>query len=260
MEYKPLEELRENIYKNQLSLKEIFAGSFSVLKVHFRTIGLLIVSVFLPFNILHAYVTQNFTSIPLSVILLFDFLRFSLGIICFLGIAIISEKAFLGQRLSFREALTHALKKSPKGIATGILAVLAIFGLGLLLVVPGIYAFVCYEFSIFIVSLRETNFIAALKASKKLSQNHFWPVLGKSLGIFIIGGIVLSVLSFPYLMVYEDMLSAVSYHTFLQMIGSYFLVCLTIQYLNLDYLINGLPTDHFDPNQSFILDDFKFSE
>jgi len=99
-----------------------------------------------------------------------------------------------GKVLGIKKTIKVAWGKLGRFFVTNFLSGLIILVGFIFLIIPGLVFMVWYQFSQYLVIVRDLRPIEAIKESKKLISGYFWPVVGRLLGItlfFIIFQVVL---------------------------------------------------------------------
>jgi hypothetical protein len=230
------------IKNREFTLGDIFSAAMNIFKNQFTNILLIILIVYIPINILLSIIPfeelvqshgLNGFKLYLRVIQL---LEGFIGIIATMGIAFLINNNINDDECDYRKALSKALSRWGSGILTNILAGLIIFGLLLLLIIPGIIWSNYYVFIPYVIILKNISGKEALDYSKSLVQGKWWKVFGIMilLGIcnFILGYAVGSI--FEYLP--SNQLIEIFSDTIIDFFSSFFTIAEVILFLNMDYL------------------------
>lgn len=171
-----------------------------------------------------------------------------LGILLNLAIAMITEKTVLGEEITAQSALKQGIPKILIAFVMGILLFIMLTIGYILLIVPGIYLSIIFAFFMQAIALRNCKF-RAFSYSQNLVKGQFWRVFGRLLllGIalfllslaLIIPQTFLSILLLPVPILKSAL--AISLNAIFGLINYLFIITLTVYFLNLDYLKNGLP-------------------
>jgi hypothetical protein len=186
----PISKLETQIKSHKFGIGDLFSEGWHQYRKNFKTILLVILCVYIPINIIISIIPIDSLIKDLGTDWLSVFayiqtlLQFFFGIIATIGIAAIVEKSLQGMILSWKDSLHFGLSKWVTAIGTGFLSGLIIFGLTLLLIVPGIIWSIYYYFWIFVVALRDVGGKTALDYSKSLVKGQWWRVFGI---VFVIG-------------------------------------------------------------------------
>ncbi|HWR02097.1 MAG TPA: hypothetical protein VN371_09560 [Chlorobaculum sp.] len=178
----------------RLTLVPLVTRGFEVFLQNFRSM-LPLVLIYLPFLLVINYLsarsnqTNDVKSIESLVeiyfLLLIVLAMIFLSVIPSMAIIKMVESAELGTTMNWQDALRHAVARWSSSILTMLIMMLIVFGLTLLLVVPGIIWEVYYVFAINVVSLRSLSGKAALDYSKRLVKGQWWRVVGYGLAVGI---------------------------------------------------------------------------
>jgi len=229
--------LSQESSSRRLGIGDVLDGAWEVLwrrPWDFLVIGMMSVAAALPF-------ARPAPAEPDPLRLLLVPGLFLLGVLvsgyCTMAAAWLAERTVLGERHHLPRALLASLATTPRYLPVFLLALVILFGLALLFVVPALVQGVYYTFLMQVVVLRQGHGKSALDHSKALVRGRWWRVLGISL-----------LLSVPYLLValLEDRLPQVVpvlAGTFLLKSGftAFWLVCITLLFLDLDSLRSPQP-------------------
>ena len=112
------------------------------------------------------------------------------GILATIAIAFIANSALKNKDITWQESLKLAINKWLKAIGTNLLAGILLFGLFILLIIPGIIFSIYWHFILYVVIFTDKWGLEALKYSKELVQNRWWKTFGYAL---LFGGLALIV-------------------------------------------------------------------
>lgn len=176
----------EGFEERTLSLGEVVALSWRVVRQDWKAIATLVVLVAAPVNLVLSVIDPGEEPTMREVGRSFriqQFMETFFGVLSTLGIAKIVSERMLGRRAGFVDGLLHAVRRWLPAIGTGIIEGLIVVFLMLLLIVPGIIWAGYYSFSIAVVSLRACAGKTALDYSKALVKGRWWGVVGRMLGL-----------------------------------------------------------------------------
>ncbi|MDD4901466.1 MAG: hypothetical protein PHS62_05225 [Patescibacteria group bacterium] len=108
-----------------------------------------------------------------------------------------NSSAKLGE--AFQAGRNYAWPLLVVGLLTNILVLLW----SILFIIPGIIFALYYSMGNFVLVVEDKRNMSALKRSKELVQNYWWPVLGRYCLIYLIAIIVMMILSWPLNMIKE---------------------------------------------------------
>lgn len=168
-----------------VTLPEVFGESLTVLVKILGNVFFMTILLYAPFYFAVAAlgIGKEITpgtvpSLPQALMLL---AAGAVGILLYfiqlMAIARMAEGASTGAHVSLGAALKTSFSRLPVGLLTGLLAALIIFGLTILLIVPGIIWSVFYTFIFIAVALRGKAGKSALAYSKALVSKNWWRVM-----------------------------------------------------------------------------------
>lgn len=231
--------LSERIRTTEFKLGDILSEGWTIFTGRFRTILAIILIVYIPINIVLSLVALPEEAGLEEIRQSFQFgqlLYFGFGILATMAVAFVVERSLVGENIGFREALKKAVARWGSMIWANIIAGLIIFGLTLLLIVPGIVWFVYYTFVECAVVLRGKGGKTALDYSKSLVKGNWWRVFGISLLFTILSFLTYIVVDIPFWFLPQNALTIVVSTTIGDIVSTIFLVAMVIFFLNLDYL------------------------
>lgn len=128
----------------------------------------------------------------LLVILIMVIASSCLALVSSLAMPVLIESSVLDREASLRDSLSSGFAKFPAGAVTAMFGSIIIFGLCLLLVIPGIIWMYYYIFLNEAVALRNLRGMEALRYSKHLVQGNWWNVFWILLVCFCILSVVVA--------------------------------------------------------------------
>lgn len=229
-------------------INDIFDVWWQLCKQNFRQILPVILCVYIPINIILAFVPDEvlLEDYELRVRLhqlVSQVLDLFIGSIATIAVAHIIETAIKGQEPSWIESLQHGVSRWASAVGTDLLAGLIIMGLSLLLVIPGIIWSCYYIFQIYVVGLRNLGGKAALDYSKKLVKGQWWRVFGIELVIGIAPLSIIFPIGVLYVLLPDHLLVRFICYLLLDIATALFAIMAITFFLNTDYLRNPLPAE-----------------
>ncbi len=191
--------MEQEIYNKEYTIGKILSESWKKFTQNFQLILLVTLAVYIPINIILFFVSPDVSlgqggiheaTIYLGILLIFYTL---IGIIATMAIAYIVKQKIDGKTVNFSEAIKKSLSRWPAAIGTNIILGIFLFGLSLLLVVPGIIYHVYWLFVTYVVILHDKSGKSALDHSKNIVRGRWWKVAGYSL-VFISLSLVAAVI------------------------------------------------------------------
>ena len=155
-----------------------------------------------------------------------------------MAVAFVVEHSLRGENIGYRQALRQSFSRWGSVIGTGILAGLIIFGLTLLLIVPGIIWGVYYLFIVYIVALRGQGGKKALDYSKSLVKGRWWRVFGVFFVVGLLTFVFILIVDLPFGFMPVNFLTDVLSGILADIVWSFFTIATVLFFLNLDYLKN----------------------
>ncbi len=254
----------ENNFKDikirQLRIGEIMSLSWKIFSQNIKPLffivlivyaPLLIINLLIPYdNILIEYGENGVRLTQIIFRLINNFVR----VIGLMALVLITDGGVHQLKYTYNQALQKSFSRWGAMLVTGFLAGLIILGFTLLLVIPGIIRSIYYSFIVFVVILRNINGKTALDYSKNLVEGQWWRVFGFTLFFRVIGtgiGIVMGLflLYIPDLLIIDLMT-----YIFAEIIDVYFIVALTVFFLNIDYLKNINPNNNEEQSDTQLVD------
>jgi hypothetical protein len=230
------------IYERKLNFIEIISEGSKILFLKIKDISLIALIAVLPASLLpllglEEFQFQGIEKNPLVIVLviLLFLLQGIFSLIASMSIAVIVEKVATKEDVSAIEAIKHALSKLGNGIATSLYLLIIVFGLTLLLVIPGIIYSNYYIFVLYVVALRNKSGGEALDYSKMLVEGQWWRVFGILLGAALIFGIIETVISLPLGLISNSPYIAIITNAVTLFSNAIFTVMPVVLFLNNDF-------------------------
>lgn len=231
-----------NIRTERYSIGKILSAGSKVYFEKFGAVAPVILIIYIPINIILSFIpfeSEGFEGLR-WYFRSAQILELLVGIIATVAVAKIVECAINGEPITYAEALKYSLTRWGRAIAVQILAGLIIFGMLLLLIVPGVIWAIYYTFAIYVVALRGINGKAALDYSKRLVRGQWGRVFGIGLLInllallaaFIIGFVI----AIPFAFFLGDYIIEILSSTVVDLVTGLFSVAWVVFFLNVDYL------------------------
>jgi hypothetical protein len=227
------------LLQRPMSLTEILAEGFRLIRINSASILLLAIGAHAPLNLLRTWLSDVFTVEKYGATLVelvasgIKWIDSLIALLVFISIAYIVEKSLQGQRLAVGDVIKFSISRFSDVFWTSFLLFIITVGLTLLLIVPGIIWSIYYSFALTIVALRSIKGKAALAYSKQLVQGQWWRIFGISSAICF-SAIIINMA----LVVYSRRLSDMTFIyiftplTILNMVGAVVCVMVVILFLN----------------------------
>ncbi len=233
---------KEKVLERKLELGEILSVSKDIYLKNFKAVLFIVLIVYLPLNTVLNLVGGNLETLDQinSYTSVSQILEGLLGVIASMGLIIMTEKYILAKddlyEADWQEALKSGLSRWTSCIGTNILAGLIIFGLTLLLVVPGIIWSIYYGFVMQVVVLKNMGGKDALDYSKAMVKGQWWNVFGH---LFIFG-LVPFVVSLVYgaISAFIPNILAPLTDCGVDLIYGFMIIATTVYFMNQDYFQN----------------------
>lgn len=237
---------REKIRTTPLTVGDILEYSCRYFWREMMTGCFVILLFYYPVNLLSAFVEFKVQRISINLILSL----MCMGVLLLIGLCIpllilwitrlVQQKCAIGTT-EWIDAGQNAFVLWPLALWTMVLQGLIVFGLSLLLIVPGIIWGVYYTFSTFVVAQGSLWGKEALDYSKALVKGRWWITLGVTLlislivfGLLTIVWIIIMLL--PTIFWYSNPLVAATNSTFFQLGTPLVTAPMAVWFTNLDYL------------------------
>lgn len=237
----------KDIYEKEFGIRDVLTKAWLVYCKQFKALATMMLIVSLPSIIINycmiKYVAKlNHLTGSVTVVLAIVIVMIVAALINFVGVLgsiLIVEDTVKddSNEINWKTIFSTAFSKLPSYIGTNLLAAFILFGLSLLLVVPGIIWSLYYVFFTQVVFLRGIGGKDALDYSKSLVKGRWWKVFWI---LFVIGLIYMAMffgigmLSFFLPNALKVVFSICMY----VVVFVFFIVGQTILFLNLDYLKN----------------------
>lgn len=227
--------MTQEIYQKQFSIGKILSESWKKFTENFQLILIITLIVYIPINIILVFVPieESFESFKLYL-RISQILEGFIGIIATMAIAYVIKNKIDGKSISVRKALKKSFSKWGTAIGTNFLLGIFLFGLTLLLIVPGIIFFVYWIFVTFVVILSDKSGKDAMDYSKQIVEGRWWTVAGYFVVIAILGFIIGIIGGIPAWFLPENFLTSIVTDTLIDILVSFFTVVLTIFFINFD--------------------------
>jgi uncharacterized membrane protein len=230
----------KDITTRVLSVGDLVGGAWAVFRSRFRAILLITLAVYIPVNILLAFVPVDQLVDEYGIrgfriyMQIMRILEGFIGVVATMATAVVVDAAIRNETVSPGAALRAAVSRWLSVIGTSILARLILIGLTLLLIVPGIIWAVYYSFIVYVVILRGLGGKKALDYSKSLVKGRWWRILGISVVLWFLGTIVALLPVLPFFVLPDHAVLGILSDTLVDLVSSFFLVAYTIFFLNMD--------------------------
>lgn len=106
-------------------------------------------------------------------------------------------RALVSPEISIREAIIRGTELFVPALVVTVMTAALVIG-GLVLILPGIFLAVRLAFVVEAVAIDDLRAGEALRRSWQLTDRNFWRVLGISVGVYLIVGVVSSLIAFPF--------------------------------------------------------------
>jgi hypothetical protein len=230
-----------------LSLFELIAGSWAVVKERFKTFAAIVLIVDVPLSLLGFIVLGggNVPEEPAKGVsyLLFSFLlsvaQLLVAVLPLMAIAFVVERSLANENVDYVRALKTAISRWWIALMTEALAMLIIAGGLFLFIIPGIIWGAYYSLSIFVVTLRNKRGMAALEYSKLLVKPEWGRVVTISFVLYALAFIPCFILQLLFTFSRNQAVDSLIWGVIYSIASIYPLVGTTLLFLNLDYLKNA---------------------
>lgn len=194
---------------------ELLKNSFNIWRAHFSGFikiylwgayySLIPLAIIFIGTIMSGLLKSQF-SVFLQAIFIFLFFLSFLFIFFFLlqayaGMFVFVKKNYEG---TAQEAFKEARPWAMPYLGLSLLTVILILLWSLLLIIPGIIFSIFYSFAVYALFFEDKKGLAAIKRSKSLVKNYWWPVAGRVFGFSLLLWIFMSLLGAPGEMVAEN--------------------------------------------------------
>jgi hypothetical protein len=243
-----------DIHDTQYGLGKIIREGWRVYSSRVADILPVVLIVYAPFLALLAVMPEEalteslgrtgFLFLQQSLFVLFGFI----ALISNVGVAHIVEKTVLGGHVGWRDALRFGASRWGSAFVTNLLAGLILFGLTLLLIIPGIIWSVYYNFWIYAIANRGLSGKKALDYSKNLVRGQWWRVCGIQITLFVLMGAVTLAANQLLALIPAGQIVHVLNSLLAFLAASVLAVMLNVWFLNIDYLRNPVADPGGDPS------------
>jgi hypothetical protein len=230
--------MEQDINSTRYGLGKVIALGWEQYRRHFGSILPIFLIVYVPINIGLSFVPVDTLieehglrgfKIYMKLIQLTEFL---IGVVATMSLAKLIEASLLGQPITWKQALRHSLSRWGASIGTGLLAGLIIFGMCLLLIVPGIIWSLYYSLFVYVVALRGLSGKKALDYSKAIVKGQWWRVFGYLLVINALGAVAGIAVAAPFFFTPENRILDIASVTLTDIVSALFLTMTTVFFLN----------------------------
>ena len=216
---------------------QLFTESFADYRKNFSLlIKIALLFFFLPTLIIQLFgLINDWSSIMLLASVL---LNIGLIIITHLGtfsiVKMLADKKGEGTT-DIKKAVSAGLRYLWKGIGLSIIVGLALFGLTLLLIVPGIIFSIYWAFAIFVLVNENTGIIDAMKGSKKLVKGIWWKIFGYILllSMIMIAAYIITTVFVTLIIGMSDFITTICFSLLQAFITPFYLTFMQKFYLSL---------------------------
>lgn len=238
----PLETNTNNfldIARRELTISEIIIGAWKIFSDHIRAIVLVTVAVFLPLNIITAFIPgQDATAETINTASAVGFGISSMllalaGVLVPVAIAHIVRQYLDRQPIDFNTAIRFAFSRWLPAVGTTLLMLAFLFGLTFLLVIPAIIFGVYWAFATYVVALKGKSGLDALRYSQVVVRGRWWKVVGYLIVLGFITGMISWLISLPFATIHNPIVNALI-STLSDIVFSFTIVATAIFFINLD--------------------------
>lgn len=229
--------MSHDLSARQLSIGELLSEGWQQFRAHFKAICIITLVIYIPINIILSFFPiGNSLSDMRPYLRMVQFLEGFFGIISTIAIAFLVKSTLDRQQtLTAGEALKKALSKWLPVLGTNIIVGLFVFGLTLLLIVPGIiFAVYWVPFALYAVLFADKFGISALSYSKAMVKGRWWTVCGYSLVLFIFYMISAVIAGIPSGFLPNIQAVQVAANLLVDLSGAFFNVVALLFFLNFD--------------------------
>ncbi len=229
-----------DIFSTRFDLGKVIALGWEQYRKHLTSILPIFLLVYIPINIGLSFVPVDYLieehglrgfRIYMKLVQLTELL---IGVVASMALARLIEASLMGQRITWKEALRHALTRWAASIGTGLLAGLIVFGMFLLLIVPGLIWSLYYSLFVYVVALRGLSGKSALDYSKNIVKGQWWRVFGYLFVIELIGAIVGLAVAAPFFFTPDNRILDIASDTLADIVSALFLCMTIVFFLNND--------------------------
>jgi hypothetical protein len=236
------ERMDQDINSIRYGLGKVIAVGWEQYRKHFGSILPIFLIVYIPINIGLSFVPVDYlieehglrgVKMYMNLIQLTEFL---IGVLATMSLARLIEASFLGQPITWPQALRHSLSRWGASIGTGLLAGLIILGMCLLLIVPGIIWSLYYSLFVYVVALRGLSGKKALDYSKAIVKGQWWRVFGYLFVINALGTVAGIAVASPFFFTPDNRILDIASDTLIDIVSALFLTMTTVFFLNNDLM------------------------
>ena len=234
--------MSRGIADTRFTVGEIVASGWDLYCLHLKQILLIFLVVYVPINIGLSFVpaaewAETYGALGRNMhMAIIQLSEFFVGVLATMALAKLIEESLYGHTITWLQALRHAVSRWGAAILTGLLAMLIVFGLTLLLIVPGVIWVIYYSFFIFVVALRGLSGKQALDYSKAIVKGQWWRVFAYMLVIQSLAILAAIVVTAPFQVLPKHWLLDILANTLSDLIAPLFLTMVIVFFLNNDYL------------------------
>lgn len=219
----------------QYTIKPLLQETWKYFTENFKTITTIVLIVYIPINIIVSFVPPSETLRGLSQeIRIMNLLEFFIGIIATLAIAHVVNMRVQSKEVTFQDALKKALSKWPVALLTTLIAGLCLFGLTLLLIIPGIIFGIYWLFTAQAVILSDKSYMEAMKYSKQLVQNRWWVTCWFAWALAILTTLAALVIGAIFWILPDMQIVSIISNTSMDIVYAFMTVAYALLYLNFD--------------------------
>ena len=227
-----------------LDTGSIWSNAWTIFSTNIKSLLLITLTIFLPLIILNELLPYEriYSQFGTNGLKLtqntYKFLNTFLRLLGTMAIVFIAEGQVNEINIVYKDAIKRSYSHWGKSILATLLAVIVIIGYSLLLIIPGIIKVVQYIFVNYVVVLRGRTGKEALDYSKAIVEGNWWRVVGFYLLIRLITwGAALAVF-FPLRLIPNLTIIHLLVYTIFDFFGTYFVILLTILFLDLEQKMN----------------------
>jgi hypothetical protein len=234
--------MSRGIADTEFTVGEIVASGWDLYCLHLKRILPIFLVVYVPINIGLSFVpaadwVETYGALGRNMhMAVIQLTEFFVGILATMALAKLIEESLYGHTITWLQALRHAVSRWPAAIGTGLLAMLIVFGLTLLLIVPGVVWMIYYSFFLFVVALRGLSGKPALDYSRAIVQGQWWRVFAYLLAIQCLAVLAAIIVTAPFEVLPNYRLLNILSNTLSDLVAPLFLTMAIVFFLNNDYL------------------------
>jgi len=223
-----------------LDVSDILYITLDILTLRWQTLLLILIVTNFPLLLIEQLIPAYISSIPLFLIIYAIVTTLE-----WLALLIITEKTILDEKVDFELALKRGFYKL-RTVLVNLLVMWIIYflfvGVGLIFfIIPGLYIAIIHYFFSEAIALRNASFFESFQYSRDLVEGNFCKVIIiASLASITSGNLVTPSDFLPQSPILESILVIV-FQLCLSFIFYILRIIITVSFLNLDYVKNGLP-------------------